>query len=140
MGIICFCLWTLNITKISILCPFSFSYKRHLSTISATTTCRKLLHCNFRKLLHCQFLKFVGAKLPITVDQYVDSNAIFEKYWNRDDDRDLKRRKEAELLVKDELSSQYICGFVVYNDEAKNKLISMGVGENSIVVKPSYYF
>ena len=70
---------------------------------------RNHVECCFTDGHALNFLtKFYCAELLPMVDQYVDSNAIFEKYWNRDDDRDLKRRKEAELLVKDELSSQYM--------------------------------
>ena len=74
------------------------------------------------------------------VDDYVKYNDVFAYRWDDEDDLDLKRRKEAELLVKNDLPVQYIKGFVVYNEEAKQKLLSMGVDEKMVVKRPTYYF
>ena len=74
------------------------------------------------------------------VDEYVHYNEVFAYRWDDDENLDLKRRKEAELLLKNDLPAQYIKGFVVYNIEAKQLLLSMGVNEKKVVVKPNYYF
>lgn len=74
------------------------------------------------------------------IDTIVNYDDVYSSLWNLENDRDLKRRKEAELLVKNDLSVQYIRGFVVYNGRAKQKLKEMGIDENKIVVKPDYYF
>lgn len=59
---------------------------------------------------------------------------------SKEEDKDLKRRKEAELLVLDELGTQYIKGFVVYNRKAMEMLIQMGVSEDLIAIRQSFYY
>ena len=70
----------------------------------------------------------------------VQYNEVFAYRWDDDENLDLKRRKEAELVLKNDLPVQYIKGFVVYNLEAKQLLLSMGIDEKKVVVKPNYYF
>lgn len=82
---------------------------------------------------------FYGDKLN-QVDEFVQYKDVFAYRWDDEEDTDMKRRKEAELLVKNDLPLQYIRGYVVYNLEAKQSLISMGVEENMVVVRPNYYF
>lgn len=65
---------------------------------------------------------------------------VYSSKWNLESDLDLKRRKEAELLVKIDLKPQYIKGYVVYNDAAKQRLEKEGVTSERIVVMPGYYF
>lgn len=74
------------------------------------------------------------------LDDKVKYDDVYSTYWNDEDDTDLKRRKEAELLVNDDLPAQYIRGLVVYNEKAKEHLISLGVAAELIVVMPGYYF
>lgn len=78
-------------------------------------------------------------KLSI-LDKIVAYDDVYSSQWNSDEDLDLKRRKEAELLVKNDLPVQFLKGLVVYSNEAKNVLVENGVADNLIVVKPSYYF
>ena len=82
---------------------------------------------------------FPGTLLE-SVDEYVQYDEVFAYRWDDDEYLDLKRRKEAELLLKNDLPVQYIKGFVVYNLEAKQSLTSLGVEENMVVVRPNYYF
>ncbi|WP_424043736.1 DarT ssDNA thymidine ADP-ribosyltransferase family protein [Prevotella denticola] len=60
--------------------------------------------------------------------------------WSKEEDKDFKRRKEAELLVLDELGTQYIKGLVVYNRKAMEMLIQMGVSEDLIAIRQSFYY
>ena len=53
---------------------------------------------------------------------------------------DVKRRKEAELLLLGDLSIDSIVGFVVYDDMAKNKMIDFGVNEEKIAIRKDYYY
>ena len=72
---------------------------------------------------------------------YKSNNYFYnENDANNEDDRDLKRRKEAELLLLDELPPQYIKGFVVYNKEAKQQLLDYKIDEAMIAIRRSYYF
>ena len=74
------------------------------------------------------------------IDKILDKRAIDATYWYKDDDLDLKRRKEAEFLVETDIPTTAIIGWVVYNEEAKNRLHAMGVPENKVYVKPTCYF
>lgn len=78
-------------------------------------------------------------KLSI-INEIVKFDDAYSSQWNSDEDLDLKRRKEAELLIKNDLPVQFLRGFVVYNNRAKDILIEKGVAENMIAVKPGYYF
>lgn len=74
------------------------------------------------------------------INSYVKYDDVYSSQWNIETDIDLKRRKEAELLVKNDIPTQYVRGFVVYNDGAKQRMCEMGVDEKKIVVNPGYYF
>ena len=74
------------------------------------------------------------------LDSIVSYSDVYSTQWNSETDIDLKRRKEAELLVNGDLSARYIRGFVVYNEKAKGRLLNMGVSDAKIAVRPWYYF
>jgi hypothetical protein len=74
------------------------------------------------------------------IDEIINKEDVYAKFWNVEDDLDLKRRKEAELLIKTELPAKYIRGFVVYNDEAREQLINYGIDASMIAIKDSFYF
>lgn len=74
------------------------------------------------------------------VDEYVRLEDVYSRHWNEESDIDLKRRKEAELLIHGDLPAQYIRGFVVYNEKARTRLEEMGVKATMIAVRPGYYF
>ena len=74
------------------------------------------------------------------LDELVKVEDVYAKWWKDDSDLDLARRKQAELLVKDEIPAQYIAGYFVYNDDAKQKMIEMGVDAQRICIAPEYYF
>ncbi len=78
-------------------------------------------------------------KLP-QIDQIIKFEDVYSSQWNIEEDIDLKRRKEAELLVNCDLPAQYVRGYVVYNEEAKNQLISFGIAADMIVMARNYYF
>ena len=75
-----------------------------------------------------------------SINEIVKFNDVYSSQWNSEEDLDLKRRKEAELLIKNDLPVQFLRGFVVYNNKAKDFLIEKGVADNMIAVMPSYYF
>ena len=76
----------------------------------------------------------------IRINDIISYKDVYSVIWNSDVDIDLKRRKEAELLVKSDVSSLLVCGYVVYNEKAKDVLVKLGVDEKKVVVQPSYYF
>lgn len=86
------------------------------------------------------FTRYYGKEQLSDLDSIVSYKDVYSTFWNVDDDPDLKRRKEAELLIKGDLPIQYVCGYVVYNEMAKDRLVSKGVAAGQIAVKPGYYF
>ncbi|MBP9993428.1 MAG: DUF4433 domain-containing protein [bacterium] len=83
---------------------------------------------------------FFPKECLIGIDNIVKYDDVYSSQWDIETDIDLKRRKEAELLIKNDLPPQFIKGFVVYNEEAKQKMMMMGIDENKVVVAPGYYF
>jgi len=86
------------------------------------------------------FTLFYQKDMLPCIDEIVKYDDVFSSQWNIEEDLDLKRRKEAELLVKQDLPAQYVRGYVVYNESAKQRLIDSGVAPEKIVVVPGYYF
>lgn len=74
------------------------------------------------------------------IDQIINYDDVYSSQWNIEEDIDLKRRKEAELLVNCDLPTQYIRGYVVYNEKAKKQLVDFGIDADMIVVARNYYF
>lgn len=74
------------------------------------------------------------------IDQIIKYDDVYSSQWNIEEDIDLKRRKEAELLVNCDLPAQYVRGYVVYNKKAKDQLIGFGIAAEMIVVARNYYF
>lgn len=74
------------------------------------------------------------------IDNILDYNAINASVWIDENDLDKKRRKEAEFLLSQDLPTNYILGYICYNERAKSKLLEYGINENKIVVKPNCYF
>lgn len=86
------------------------------------------------------FTSFYQKNKLLLIDEVVNYDDVYSSQWDLENDLDLKRRKEAELLVKSDLGPQYIRGFVVYNEKAKQRLVNMGIAMEKIVVAPGYYF
>jgi len=74
------------------------------------------------------------------INEVLKPSDIFERQWSKNDDTDIKRRKEAEFLSETDVPAALIAGYVVYNEAAKNKLITAGIPEGQIVIRPNYYF
>ena len=74
------------------------------------------------------------------LDELVKVEDVYARYWKDELDVDLGRRKQAEILLKNEIPAQYIAGFFVYNEEAKQKIEAMGIDSCRICVAPEYYF
>ena len=86
------------------------------------------------------FTSFYQKNMLPYIDEIVKYNDVFSSQLNIEEDLDLKRRKEAELLVNQYLPVQYVRGYVVYNEAAKLRLISLGVALEKIIAMPGYYF
>lgn len=74
------------------------------------------------------------------IEHQVDFNATKAKFWKDEKDLDLKRRKEAEFLIKQNLEYQDILGFATYSNDSQMELLKYGVNIEKIAIKPSLYF
>ena len=74
------------------------------------------------------------------IEQLVDFNAVKVRYWRNDNDLDLKRRMEAEFLVGNDIPSQAIAGYIVFNEAAQNRLFEMGIPQTKIHIDRGSYF
>lgn len=83
---------------------------------------------------------FYGKERLGQINAIVSYDDVYSSQWNIESDLDLKRRKEAELLIRNDLEPQFVRGYVVYNTTAKQRLESFGIEEKKIVVNSNYYF
>ena len=75
------------------------------------------------------------------LDEIIHKEDVYATYWfNKNAWDDRKRKKEAELLFLDDVPLEFIKGFVVYNQQAKDRILSFGVPNEQIVVQPEYYY
>ena len=101
----------------------------------------KNVSCMFTDGHALNFLTSTYQKEDLTrINEIICYSDVYAQFWISEEDRDLKRKKEAELLVKDELGPQFVKGFIVYDSIAKDKLTGFGVNPDMVVVKSAYYF
>ncbi len=74
------------------------------------------------------------------IDTIIDWNAVRAQYWSDENDLDKKRRKEAEFLVLGDIAIDAILGYIVYNENAQNRMIELGVETLNIDIRPDFYF
>lgn len=70
----------------------------------------------------------------------IDFNAVKAPFWGGEENLNIKRKKQAEFLVKDDIPASFIVGFVCYNTQAKQKLIDLGIAGDKIRIIPNAYF
>jgi hypothetical protein len=83
--------------------------------------------------------QYTLAEIP-NINTILDKNAIDSIYWKNEKDLDLKRKKEAEFLILNDIPIETILGFITYNENAKNKVINFGVEDLKVIIRPNYYF
>lgn len=86
------------------------------------------------------FTRFYSRNKVEELYSLLDFSAIKAKYWSNESDLDLKRRKQAECLVEGDVKPELIAGYVVYDSATKERLISQGIPQMLIVVRPEFYF
>lgn len=70
----------------------------------------------------------------------LDWTSIEAPFWTGEKNTDLKRKKSAEFLIKNDVKPEFILGFGCYNENAKQKLISFGIDTNKIKIISNAYF
>ena len=86
------------------------------------------------------YTTFYSADFINLLPQIIDWEAIKQSYWGGQENLNLKRKKQAEFLVLDDLNSKYLSGFICFNKKAKNKLMAFGINENKIKILPGCYY
>lgn len=86
------------------------------------------------------YSSFYNSNEILRINDILDWNAITSTYWGGQENLNIKRKKQAEFLVREDISIDAIVGFGCYNESAKDILISYGVKENQIKVIPKGYF
>ena len=72
--------------------------------------------------------------------EIIDWDAVKASYWGRQDNLNLKRKKQAEFLIQDDLPSNLIIGLGCYNENARKRLVTMRFEENKIKIIPNAYY
>lgn len=70
----------------------------------------------------------------------IDWTAITTDYWGGQENLNIKRKKQAEFLVSDDIPVDDIIGFGCYNESAKKKLLEMGIADEKVKVISGAYF
>lgn len=87
------------------------------------------------------FTSFYTKQDICRLSSILDQDAIRARQWSGENiDRDLKRRKQAEFLVGNDIPASYIIGFVCYNEEAKIRLMEWNISGDKIKVVPQAYY
>ena len=87
------------------------------------------------------FTSFFDSNDIKDIPHLIDWKAVTTRQWAGDGiETDLKRRKQAEFLIKEDIPPKCIVGYGCYNDKAKNKLIDFGVSEKLIKIIPNAYY
>lgn len=75
-------------------------------------------------------------KLP----EIINWKAIIADYWGDDENQDIKRLKQAEFLIGEDIPLGLIHGIACYNINAQERLMKMGVEKELVKVFPKGYF
>lgn len=70
----------------------------------------------------------------------IDWQAVRASFWGGLENLTLKRKKQSELLVAQDVEPEHIVGFVCYDGSSKNRLATLGCDVNKIEIKPSAYY
>lgn len=134
--------------------PMLYVIQKGFNSVVATPA-EKIIYCvtSIQKIID-QNLNFVftdghavdlfsSQYLPndvLNIDSLLDWDAIKTMDWNNATDLDMKRRKQAEFLIAEDIPFTLILGFYVYNQTAKDILLSKGVLDKQIRINKPFYF
>lgn len=87
-----------------------------------------------------KFTIFYSRRKIKELPDIIDWIAVTTAYWGGQENLNLKRKKQAEFLVGNDLLPDVISGIGCYNDTAKSRLIQCGVDKNIIKIIPKAYY
>jgi hypothetical protein len=70
----------------------------------------------------------------------IDWEAVVASFWNGEENLPVRRKKQAELLVKEDIPSTLIHAFMCYDEKSQERLHDMGIAYDRIKVYPKAYF
>ena len=85
-----------------------------------------------------KFTTFYNAEKVNELPSIIDWKAVNSKWWA--DDVELKRKKQAEFLLKGDVPPAWISGFACFDATVKEKLLSFGIKDEKIKIFPGGYF
>ncbi len=74
------------------------------------------------------------------LSEIIDWGAVKASYWGGQENLDIKRKKQAEFLISEDVDSNLIFGFGCFNSDTKSSLIKLGIQEKNIRVIPNAYY
>ncbi len=74
------------------------------------------------------------------ISKIIDYKAIKTSYWGGDENLDVKRKKQAEFIVKENIPPSCIIGYGCYNETSSEKLINFGISKDLIKIIPKAYY
>lgn len=83
------------------------------------------------------FTEFYDMVDVIKLPNLINWNSVSAEMWK---ETSVKRQKQAEFLIKGDVSPQHIRGYVCYNERAKSKLTHMGLNPMIIKIFPKAYY
>jgi hypothetical protein len=86
------------------------------------------------------FSSFYDKSQVENLPDIIDWGAIQAKYWGKDENLDIRRKKQAEFLAGSDIPPHYLFDFGCYNNVVKEQIVSLGVTEQNIQVVPTAYY
>jgi len=83
---------------------------------------------------------FYDKRSIINVRNIIDWTALRAGYWSGVENLNLKRKKQAEFLVRNDIPPELIINFGCYNQNAKNQLLNYGISDERIIIVPQAYY
>jgi hypothetical protein len=70
----------------------------------------------------------------------IDWLAIKEHYWANPDNKDVKRKKQAEMLIEPDIPTSLISSFGCCNERVKQTLVDLGIATDKITASSDFYY
>ncbi len=86
------------------------------------------------------FSMFYDSSKISDLPNLIDWESVISRLWNGEENLDLRRKKQAEFLLADDVPANLLAGFVCYDETAKQRLVEMGIDAGKIKVRPTDYY